>query len=90
MLRDVHPKAAMAADAGSALDGKADGYWIFRLGRNVNVLARHVRRAIVLERQQVHFVGNHGSGDHVEERRAGSGGASHDLLVTWCRVLACR
>jgi hypothetical protein len=64
-LRDVDPQAAMPADAGGALNGKADGHGLLaRLGSQVNVLAGDLGRAVVVQRQQVNFVGYHCLWDH--------------------------
>lgn len=57
----------MTTDAGRALDGEPDDHWVLGLGRNVSVLARDLGRSIVVERQQVDLVRNHGLwGWHVE------------------------
>ena len=61
----------MTADARGAFDGEANGQGILGLGRKINVLAGDLGRAIVVERQQIDLVGNHGFWDHDEGRREG-------------------
>ena len=56
MLGDVDPKAPVPADARGALDREADRYGIARLGGDVDVLAGNLRRAIVVQGQQVDLV----------------------------------
>lgn len=51
LFRDVDPETAMAADGRGALDSKAHRYGIVRLGRQINVLALDLRRAIIIQRQ---------------------------------------
>lgn len=64
LLRDVHPETAMASYAGCTLDCEADSDRVAGLWCNVDVLARDIGRAVVVELQEVHLVGNHGSWDH--------------------------
>jgi hypothetical protein len=63
----------MATDARRAFDSEADGNWVMGGGRNVNVLAGHLRRAVVVQGQQVDVVGHHCSWSHVEAREWGDG-----------------
>lgn len=62
----------MTADARRALDGKTDGYGVVRFRREVDVLAWHIRRAIIVQREEVDLVRHHGFGDHIGEVGAGS------------------
>jgi len=72
-LGDVDPKTAMTADARGALDGKADDDRVAARWRQVDVLAWHLRRPVVVEGQQIDVVGDHGFGHHVD------GGDSSEL-----------
>lgn len=70
LFRNVDPEAAMSADARRAFDGEANRHRVARLGRNVDVLARDLGRAIVVEGQQVDLVGNHCFGGHGEGEKS--------------------
>lgn len=55
----------MATYARGTLDCEADGDGVACLWRNVDVLAGHIGRAVVVEGQQVNLVRHHGFWDHV-------------------------
>jgi len=63
-LGDVDPKTAMTADARGSLDGKADDDRVAARRCQVDVLARHLRRPVVVEGQQIDVVGDHCFGHH--------------------------
>lgn len=70
LLRDVDPQAAMTTDARSALDCKANNEGIMGLGSNVDILASNIRRAVVVEGQQIDLVGHHCFRYHVDKKKS--------------------
>jgi hypothetical protein len=65
LLGYVDPQAPVATYARGTLDCEADGDGIVCLWRNIDILASHIGRAVVVEGQQVNLVRHHGFWDHV-------------------------
>lgn len=65
LLGYVDPQAPMATYARGSLDCEADGDGFMCLWGNVDILAGHIGRAVVVEGQQVNLVRHHGFWDHV-------------------------
>lgn len=65
LLWNVDPQTAMATDGRGTLDCKANCYRIVCLWGEIDVFAGDLRRAIVVEGEEVYFVGYHGFRDHL-------------------------
>ncbi len=64
LVGDVDPEAAMTTYRRGALNCEADGDGVAGPWREVDVLAGHLGRAVVVERQQIDLGGRHGSRAH--------------------------
>lgn len=65
LLGYVDPQAPVATYARCTFDCEADRDGFLCFWRNVDILAGHVGRAVVVEGQQVNLVRHHGFWDHV-------------------------
>jgi hypothetical protein len=59
-LGNVNPEAAMTTDGRGTLDSEPDSDGMVILRGQIDVLAMDLRRSVIVQRQQVDFVGRHG------------------------------
>lgn len=78
----------MTTDARCALNGEADDDGIVGFGGNIDILASHIGRTVVVEGEQVDFVRHHGSWYHVVKREEGA--LRCELGDFWARTCTCQ